>query len=236
MNLTRRATRAAAFFDVDGTLVDTTTMFDFLAHHLDVRGRSEEYPVFRSRLGDMARSGADRARRCTAYYEMYAGVPVSALAEEGAEWFARRTGRPGFFVQPALAACRSHAAAGDLVVLVSGSFPACLDPVAEHLGADVLLCSRPEVRAGLLTGAIGTPMIGAAKADAVRRLAGRRGLDLERSHAYGDHISDVPYMELVGHPVVVGDDSELAGHAARHGWRRLPGGRRPATLTDRIRP
>ncbi|WP_405901851.1 HAD-IB family hydrolase [Streptomyces sp. NBC_00656] len=235
MNPTRRTSRTAAFFDVDGTLVDTTTMFDFLSHHLDVRGRSEEYRVLRDRLSAMALAGADRIRRCRAYYEIYAGVPVSTLAEEGARWFEHSASQPGFFIESALAACRAHVAAGDLVVLVSGSFSACLDPIAEYLGGDVLLCSRPEVRAGVLTGAIDTPMIGAAKADAVRHLAGRRGLDLEQSYAYGDHISDALYMELVGHPVVVGGDTEMAGHAARHGWRRLAEGPQPDLLTDRIR-
>ncbi|MFD1277929.1 haloacid dehalogenase-like hydrolase [Streptomyces kaempferi] len=88
MTLTRYATRAAAFFDVDGTLVNATTMFEFLAHHLDARGRPEEYPAFRNRLDDMARAGADRSQRCRAYYEMYEGVPVSSVAEEGARWFA----------------------------------------------------------------------------------------------------------------------------------------------------
>ncbi|WP_308401111.1 HAD-IB family hydrolase [Streptomyces sp. AC512_CC834] len=232
MNLTRYATRAAAFFDVDGTLVNGTTMFDFLACHLDACGRPEEYPAFRQRLDGLAQAGADRTRRCRAYYEMYKGVPVSSVAEEGTRWFAGRAGRPGFLIESALAEFRSHAAAGHVTVLVSGSFAACLDPLAEHLGADVLLCSRPEVRAGVFTGAIGTPMIGAAKADAVRRLADEHHLDLEQSFAYGDHISDVPYMEMVGHPVVVGSDAEMVGHAAEYGWPTLAGGREQKRSTE----
>ncbi|MCX4617729.1 HAD-IB family hydrolase [Streptomyces mirabilis] len=224
MALTRHTARAAAFFDVDGTLVDATTMFDFLAHHLSARGRPEEYPVFRNRLADMTRAGAGRTQRCRAYYGMYEGLPVSSVAEEGAQWFADRAGRPGFFIESALAEFRSHATAGHVTVLLSGSFAACLNPIAEHLGSDVLLCSRPEVRAGRFTGTIDTPMIGTAKADAVSNLADEHHLDLGRSFAYGDHISDVPYMEMVGHPVVVGGDAEMVAHAAQYGWARLPGG------------
>ncbi|MET7683664.1 HAD-IB family hydrolase [Streptomyces sp. NPDC005423] len=235
MNLTRYATRAAAFFDVDGTLLNATTMFELLTHHLTARGRPGEYSLFRKRLDDMARAGADRTQRCRAYYEMYEGVPVSSVAEEGAQWFAGRAGRPRFFIESALAEFRSHAAAGHLMVLVSGSFAACLNPIAEHLGADVLLCSRPEVRAGVFTGAIDTPMIGAAKADAVRRLADEHRLDLEQSFAYGDHISDVPYMEMVGHPVVVGSDAEMIGHAAECGWSRLAAGGEQMCSTERAR-
>ncbi|MFJ8982411.1 HAD-IB family hydrolase [Streptomyces sp. NPDC102282] len=236
MNPTRRTTRAAAFFDVDGTLVNTTTMFEFLAYHLNRCGRPDAYRIFRKRIADMARAGANRNDRCHAYYEMYADVPLASLTEEGAQWFTSRSSRPGFFNESAVAEFRTYAATDTLTVLVSGSFAACLNPIAEYLGADVLLCSRPEVEAGVLTGSIGTPMIGAAKLDAVLRLADRRSLNLEQSHAYGDHISDAAYMGVVGHPVVVGDDNEMAHHAAQHRWRRLAGSQKPDPLTDRIRP
>jgi phosphoserine phosphatase len=42
------------------------------------------------------------------------------------------------------------------------------------------------------------------------------------SYAYGDHISDLPLLSLVGHPVVVGAEGALGGYARRHGWDRLP--------------
>lgn len=227
------AARSAAFFDIDGTLTHTTTMFDFLSHHLTARGRPDHYTALRGRLNAMARAGADRTDRCRAYYRSYAGVTEAGLAAEGERWFRERVAAGGFFNAPALEAFRAHAAAGDLTVLVSGSFPACLRPLADHLGADVLLCSRPEVRFGRYTGSITTPMIGAAKAQAVARLAGERALSLATSSAYGDHLSDVPFMDIVGTAVVVGCDDEMRRHAASHGWSRLeptapPGKRRAA--------
>jgi HAD superfamily hydrolase (TIGR01490 family) len=214
-------TRSAAFFDIDGTLTDTTTMFDFLAHHLAAHGRSDQYTTLQGQLRAMAQAGADRADRCRAYYQVYAGVQESSLMAEGERWFCERITTGGFLNPSALAAYRAHAVAGDLTVLVSGSFPACLQPLAEYLGADVLLCSRPEVRGGRYTGAITNPMIGAAKAEAVARLATERALSLKRSHAYGDHLSDVAFMELVGSPVVVGHDPLMRRHAAVRGWRCL---------------
>ncbi|MEV5144736.1 HAD-IB family hydrolase [Streptomyces sp. NPDC052727] len=221
--------RSAAFFDIDGTLTATTTMFDFLAHHLSVRGRSSEYAALRDRLRAMTEAGAGRADRCRAYYRVYAGTDESSLLTEGERWFRDRVGTPGFFNEPARAAFGAHAAAGDLTVLVSGSFAACLEPLAEHLGADVLLCSRPEVRDGRYTGAVTTPMIGAAKAAAVSRLAAERSLSLKDSYAYGDHLSDVPFMEFVGNPVVVGRDPGMLRHARARGWRCLEHSPLPGT-------
>ncbi|CAC36761.1 hypothetical protein GCM10010095_82460 [Streptomyces anthocyanicus] len=221
--------RSAAFFDIDGTLTATTTMFDFLAHHLSLHGRPSEYAALHGRLRAMTEAGAGRADRCRAYYRVYAGVEERGLLAEGERWFLDRVRTPGFFHEPARAAFDAHAAAGDLTVLVSGSFDACLEPLAEHLGADVLLCSRPEVHDGRYTGALTTPMIGAAKAAAVSALVAERSLSLKDSHAYGDHVSDVPFMELVGHPVVVGRDPRMRCHARAHGWRCLEDSPLPGT-------
>ena len=41
--------------------------------------------------------------------------------------------------------------------------------------------------------------------------------------ASGDHASDLPVLDLVGNPVVVGDHPVPAPHACRKGWARLPG-------------
>ncbi|MEE1784151.1 HAD-IB family hydrolase [Streptomyces sp. SP17BM10] len=213
--------RPAAFFDVDGTLTTTTTMFGFLAHHMAARGRAADAEALRGRLRAMTAAGADRAEACREYYRVYRGIEESVLLAEGESWFRERRADPGFFNAPALAAFRAHARAGDLTVLVSGSFPACLAPLAEHLGADVVLCSRPQVRDGVCTGTVAAPMIGEHKAAAVRALADERRLSLADSHAYGDHLSDVPLLELVGTPVVVGDDPGMRRLAAARGWRRL---------------
>jgi len=126
------------------------------------------------------------------------------------------------FHPPVLDAFRRHTAAGDRTVLVSGSFPACLDPLARYLEAGAVLCSRPEVRHGRYTGEILQPMIGAAKAAAVQADAAAHGIDLLDCYAYGDHISDLPVLGVVGAPVVVGDDPVLTDHAIRHGWTQLP--------------
>ncbi|MFI9012124.1 HAD family hydrolase [Actinosynnema sp. NPDC053489] len=211
--------RRAAFFDVDGTLTTRPTLFAFLVEHLVAHGRSPaDAGAEVERLRGMSRAGVARQdvlRACTRHF---AGTREGAASAAAARWYGAEVAAGGFYREEVVAALRRHRAAGDLVVLVSGSFPACLDPVAAEVGADVLLCSRPRVRDGRYTGELPTPLIGASKVEAVRALVTGHDLDLSRCAAYGDHVSDIPLLAAVGRPVVVGDDPGLTAHARRHGW------------------
>ena len=166
-----------------------------------------------------------RAEINKAYFRLFAGALAADVVSSGRRWFAAENQRPGFFHPRVLAALRAHVRAGDLTVLVSGSMPACVEPVARFVGAGAVLCSRPEIVEGRHTGAV-RPMIGTAKAAAVTELAAAHGLDLGASSAYGDHLSDVAVLALVGDPVAVGADPALADHATAHGWTRWDAHRR----------
>ncbi|WP_242614301.1 HAD family hydrolase [Actinomadura roseirufa] len=209
--------RRAAFFDVDDTLITVKSMFRFLEHDRP----PAEYRRVMAELRALKASGLPREVTGRAFYRTLAGRDVAEVAGSGAAWFAAELDRGGLFDREVLALLRGHAGRGDLIVLVSGSFPACLDPLAAHVGAHVVLCSRPEVRRGRYTGGVAAPMIGDRKAAAVLAAAALHGLSLDASYAYGDHLSDVPLMKLVGNPVMVGDDPALGEHALRHGWPRL---------------
>ena len=75
---------------------------------------------------------------------------MATLAEHGREWFAQAGSREGFLHEPAVRALRTHAEAGMPTVLVSGSFSAVLDPIAEFLGVNHILCSTPIAVSGLV--------------------------------------------------------------------------------------
>jgi phosphoserine phosphatase len=59
---------------------------------------------------------------------------------------------------------------------------------------------------------------GAGKVEAIRDLARWEGLDLSQCYAYSDSSSDLPMLQVVGHPVVVNPDGRLERHARRNGW------------------
>jgi HAD superfamily hydrolase (TIGR01490 family) len=218
-----RVTRVAAFFDVDETLITAKSMFDFLRDWL-ARDRSPEVAdaecaaVLRQ-VREAAAAGVDRTEVNRGYYRRFAGEPWAELSAAGAAWYAAYRRRPRAYVAESTAALAAHVAAGDTVVLVSGSFRGCLEPLAAHLGAHRILCSEPLVdAAGLLTGEVRRPMIGPAKADGVSETIAALGLRAADCHAYGDHSSDLGMLQRVGHPHVVGADPVLRAEAARRGW------------------
>ncbi len=114
---------------------------------------------------------------------------------------------------------RRHQAEGRYVILFSGTLDFLGEPLRTYLSADYLLAARPEVRDGVLTGRlIGPHPYGEAKRALLLALADREGLDLERSYAYADHHSDIPFLACVGHPVAVNPDRRLARAAGRRNW------------------
>jgi HAD superfamily hydrolase (TIGR01490 family) len=212
-----------AFFDVDETLISVKSMFDFYDYYLVAAGLSEqEQREHAARARALLGPGVPRLEANRLFYQRFAGCKAAEVAEIGRAWFADHQRRGGLFHTDVLAALREHQAAGARVVFLSGSFRAVLDPIAEHCGADLVCCTELEVRDGILTGAITRPMIGDAKADAARELLAGTNAAAD-SHAYGDHSSDLGLLRLVGHPVVVGPDPQMAAVAAEHGWRRLAG-------------
>jgi len=198
------------FTDVDETLIGCKSMFDFLDYYLAGRygaaGRHRAGVVWAD-IRARAAAGVPRGETNRAYYRTLAGEPAGAVARWSERWFADRV-RGRFYVRTTRAALREHLAGGAVLVLVSGSFPALLDPIARDVGAAHVLCTRPEIRAGTYTGEIvGSPMIGEGKRAAVRALLDRYpAVDPAGCFGYGDHVSDLPMLEEVGHPVMVGPD------------------------------
>jgi HAD superfamily hydrolase (TIGR01490 family) len=150
-------------------------------------------------------------------------MKVAEIAAQGREWFERERRAGEFFLPYSLAAFDRHRQRGDLTVLLSGSFSACLDPIAAWLGADMVCGARLETADGVYTGHLLTMMIGPQKARAAQTVMAAHGLSTALCHAYGDHSSDLPLLLAVGHPVVVGNDPVLVDHADTGNWLRLPG-------------
>lgn len=213
-----------AFFDVDETLIVEKSMFAFLRFWLArTSGDGAAYRACSDRLGTMARRGDDRAAINRAYYRLYAGEVLAELLGAGEAWYAKLCDQPKPFVAASLAALTRHRAAGDAVVLVSGSFHPCLDPIGAHMSAHSVLCTEPVVDDdGRLTGDVLRPMIGATKADAVAATMSALRARPEHCYAYADHASDLDMLSMVGHKVVVGPDPILRFHARHAGWSVLP--------------
>lgn len=215
----------AAFFDVDNTLLDTKSMFSFQAYYLDcwlpAHGRPREsFSQFKAVLDAYPRH-ADRKVINRAFYEAYEGLSAHDVALAARAWFEslRRARGESLWIAPAVALSRSLKARGHVLVAVSGSTHAILQPVLDELGFDHCLATQLETRDGRYTGRIlGTQMIGEGKGIAVGAFAAQRGIDLSDCTACGDHVTDLSMLERVGHAHVVSGDPEMEAIAIERGW------------------
>ncbi len=216
----RAAVRRAAFFDVDETVITAKSMFAFLRYWMERHGDDGSgYARRAGELRQIAASGRPREEGNRLYYRYFAGAVAAEVQAVGRAWYATYRAGPEAFVGAALAALERHRRAGHRIVLVSGSFTACLTPLAEDLGADLVLCSEPLTSEdGRYTGEVRRSMIGEAKRDAVTAEIAAANLDPRDCFAYGDHASDLDMLAAVGNPVVVGNDPVLTAR----GWPVLP--------------
>ena len=122
----------------------------------------------------------------------------------------------------ALSCIEEHRQQGDEIVLASGGVEQSLIPLVQLASPNRVICARLETSIHGFSGRLSTgPMVGEAKADAVRRLAADAGIDLPQSYAYGDSYSDREFLESVGHPVAVNPDRALRRLAETEGWTVL---------------
>ncbi len=208
-----------AFFDVDETVVSVRTLESFLLHYLKVVPSM----ISADRLRELGQQVVhlSRAEFNRRYFRIWAGQPQEGVLEAGRRWYAEASAQPGFFRPNVLERLREHQAAGDRVVLVSGSFDPPLRPLADDLGVDMLFCTRLEVHDGRYTGAISEAMIDDDKRRAVEAYLSTLGT-VSQTWGYGDHPSDLPLLERVGRPVVVGSDPALVALAEQRSWPVMP--------------
>ncbi|MCX4593253.1 MULTISPECIES: HAD family hydrolase [Streptomyces] len=209
-----RGPHTLVFSDVDETLITCKSLFDFLVYYRQQRygpTATAGATALRAELAARAAAGEPRELLNRAYFRAWQGELVSEVTAWGRRWFAERAREGGFFRTETLAALRCHLADGAAVVLVSGSLSAVLEPIAEAIGAAEVVCARPAAHGGRFTGELlGPPMIGTAKREAVRAVLDRYPqVAVADCYGYGDHVTDLPMLTEVGHPVVVGGSPEL---------------------------
>lgn len=214
-------TRAAAFFDVDGTIQETTIVdyyMYFRARRMSPRWR----PIWRALyllrcIPYLVLDKIDRSRLNVVFYRSYARLSVADVTSLVSDCF-QDVMLPRQF--PAAFRCvKEHRAVDRSVVLVTGSIGFIIEPLAEHLGGVDVLAPTLLESDGRFTGELSGPPVGdEEKARRVRHYAERNGIDLASSFAYGDSIADLPMLECVGHPQAVNPDRALARKAREKDW------------------
>jgi len=213
---------AAAFFDVDNTLMRGASLF-----HVGLKMYQRGSFRLRDAVGFAIKQGrfllrGENLKDIHAVRDAAMAIgtgllvsDVKALGEEVYDEIIASRIWPG-----TRALADQHLRAGRRVWLVTATPLAVAEVIADRLGLTGALGTVAEVADGAYTGAlVGEILHGQAKADAVVELARLEGLVLERCWAYSDSYNDVPLLSLVGNPVAINPDARLRSHAREHGWR-----------------
>jgi HAD superfamily hydrolase (TIGR01490 family) len=214
----RRAPKAGAFFDMDKTLI--------------CENSGSLYMKWRYQRGEI--DGWELAKGLVAYLQYKVGVldirnwskqmmlqfrgqSERALIREAMQWFREVVVQTVYPEAEAL--IRSHQARGHVVAIVSGATKFVVKPLAERLGIKHILYTRLEVEDGRFTGRVIEPIcFEDGKIYWLQQFIEEHGIDLAKSWFYTDSITDLPLLELVGHPVVTNPDPRLYRTAVRRHW------------------
>jgi len=212
--------RQAAFFDLDKTIIATSsaTAFSrgFLAQGLLTR-RSVLRTAYAQLVYLMGSADEDQTERLRVQLSrMVTGWDVAQVSAVVGETLHEAID-PTVYAE-AVALIERHHAEGRDVVIVSASSSEIVEPIAAVLGADHVIATRMGVTAGRYTGQIDFYAYGENKAVAMRELAQREGYDLVASYAYSDSITDAPMLGVVGHAFAVNPDRTLRRLAEQEGW------------------
>jgi HAD superfamily hydrolase (TIGR01490 family) len=216
--------RAAAFFDLDKTLMAGSSGMQF------ARVASRRGIVSRRQLASWAiehlryrlRGTTDErtAEVLRVARELISGVPATTIDRMGPEVMAAIL--PRVFPQM-LDEVHTHQDAGRATFIVSAAGNGVVESLAQVLGMEGGIGTRYEVDPeGNFTGRLDGPFVyGPGKVEAMQAFAAEHEIDLGASYAYSDSLSDLPMLRAVGNPVAVNPDPPLAEIASEEGWQVL---------------
>ena len=216
--------QAAAFYDLEGTLLSTN-----LVHTLAFYARRQQglFKTIKKSIGTFAKlplfGATDLYSRNVFnefFFKSYEGESEDRLRYFSEELFEEVLKPAIFDGTPELIAQSKKI--GQRQVVITGALDFTIDKLMTHLGIDDYAANRLEFVNGYATGRILPPiMASATKAKWMREYAEKNDINLSESYAYSDSISDLPMLSIVGHPVAINPDFRLKQTATQHDWAIL---------------
>jgi HAD superfamily hydrolase (TIGR01490 family) len=223
---------SAAFFDLDKTLISRSSTLafapSFYRHGLisrtqALRGALAQV-VFRLGGADhrqMERIKEQVTRLCSGWHADRVTEIVTTHLEQII----------GPIIYPqARGLLTEHRAAGRDVIIVSTAGQEMVGPIGAMLGATAIIATELRRADGRYTGEFDFYAYGEAKASRIRQLAAERGYELASCFAYSDSVTDLPMLEIVGHPHAVNPDRQLRKVAESRGWPVLAFASQPGDM------
>ena len=215
---------AAAFFDVDNTMMQGASIFHFarglVARNFFTTRDLARFALLQVKFRIVGEDADDTHTAREGALAFVAGRRVSEIVALGEDIYDDLMADKIYPHSWELA--RRHLDAGQRVWLVTATPVELAQIIARRLGLTGALGTVDAEENGIYTGRLfGEMLHGPAKAAAVRALAAREGLDLRRCTAYPDSVNDVPMLSVVGTAVAVNPDGALRDVARERGWQIL---------------
>lgn len=216
--------RAAAFFDLDKTLMAGSSGMQFARvatrHGIVGRRQLASWAVehLRYRLRGTTDERTNEVLRVAR--DLISGVPARSLERMNPEVMAAIL--PRVYPQM-LDEVYAHQDSGRATFIVSAAGNGVVESLADVLGMDGGIGTSYEVDGdGAFTGRFDGPFVyGPGKVEAMQAFAAEHEIDLAESYAYSDSLSDLPMLRAVGYPVAVNPDPALAELAREEGWETM---------------
>lgn len=214
------ATRVAAFFDLDKTIIATSSAFafgkEFMHNGLITPAEALQMSLAKANymFSGLTSDQMDATRDQLA--ALVKGWSVDEVRQIAAETL-HTVVTPAIYAE-ARELIKFHQAAGHEVVIISASASILVELIAQELGVDKVVATVLEAHDGHFTGEILHYCKGPAKGEAMSRIAREEGIDLSASYAYSDSATDIPMLEMVGNPVAVNPDRPMKKKALEAGW------------------
>jgi len=214
----RAQPRIGAFFDMDKTILSENS--------------ATLYMRYRYRRGEMSKRDLMRGLGAYLKYKLgildirswtldmmvqFSGQSEAKLAEEAVAWVEADV--VDKIYPEAARLVEQHVAASHVVAIVSGATAFVVRPIAARLGIEHILYTRLEVENGLFTGRVIEPIcFEEGKIYWLQQFIEEHDIDLAKSYFYSDSITDLPLLDLVGHPVATNPDPLLYRTAVKRRW------------------
>jgi len=214
----RAEPRIGAFFDMDKTILSENSATLYMRH--------------RYQRGEMSRGDLIRGIGAYVKYKLgildlrswtldmmsqFSGQSEKQLADEAIAWVEDVV--LDTIYPEAERLVQEHLAKSHVVAIVSGATAFVVRPIADRLGIEHILYTRLEVENGLFTGRVVEPIcFEEGKIYWLQQFIDEQGIDLAKSYFYSDSITDLPLLDLVGHPVATNPDPLLYRTAVKRRW------------------
>lgn len=214
------APRQAAFFDLDKTIIATSSAHaygrEFMHNGLISTTEALQLSLAKASFLMVGQSSEQMDSSRDHLTALVAGWEVDEVLRITDE--ALHTVVTPAIYSEARELIRFHQSAGHDVIIISASASQLVRPIAAELGVTDVVATELEIVEGRFTGEILRYLKGQAKAEAMETLAAERGYDMAASYAYSDSATDIPMLELVGNPVAVNPDRAMKKTALERGW------------------